>query len=367
MKRLTAAVIFLLFAVGSAMFAFDYAKTSFFQPTTTGLEQGVSADNTSIRTVATDLEVPWGIEFLPNGDMLVTERPGTLVRIGDRNTSYEVEGVISPGEGGLLGVEKHPEFSENGYIYLYQTTQTEDGFRNRVVRYVLDGDQLRQPETIIEDMPGAFYHDGGALEFGPKGYLYVTVGDATEKQKSQDLDSLHGKILRLEPDGSVPESNPFDSEVYSYGHRNPQGITWDSQDRMWATEHGSTATDELNLIEKGANYGWPEIRGNETAPGMKTPVRYSGYEETWAPAGLQYHNESLYFAGLRGQSLYEAELEGEEVVSVKTHFRKDFGRLRAVTLGPDGFLYFSTSNRDGRGQPGEKDDRILKVDPAELE
>lgn len=321
--------------------------------------------NTTVETVATDLKVPWDIEFLSDRSMLVTERPGQLLRIGENSTTYKVEGVENVGEGGLLGVEKHPNFSENRFIYLYQTTETEEGLTNRVVKYTLQGDELSSPETIIEGIPGAVYHDGGALAFGPDDLLYITAGDATEEQKAQNQEALNGKILRVNADGSIPDSNPFGNPVYSYGHRNPQSLTWDNQNRMWATEHGSTATDEVNLIEQGANYGWPDIRESETQEGMRTPVVHSG-STTWAPAGLQHHNNSLYFAGLRGQGLYSAEIQNDGLGELEKHLDSEYGRLRAIAEGPDGDLYISTSNRDGRGQPQQNDDRILRIDTEGL-
>lgn len=365
-RKLLAVTVVIFLVISSGLFLFDDIKKSFFEPTPTDLETGVSDENISTQTVAENLEVPWDIEFLPNGDMLVTERPGDLLRIGENEQVYQVPGVEEAGEGGLLGVALHPEFEQNRHVYLYHTTDTpDDGLTNRVVRYRLEENELTDPETIIEDLPGAFYHDGGRIDFGPEGYLYVTVGDATEKQKAQNTSVLHGSILRLNPDGTVPESNPFGNEIYSYGHRNPQGITWINE-TMWATEHGSSATDELNLIERGGNYGWPVIRGNQTQQGMRKPVQHSGYDETWAPGGLTSIENNLFFVGLRGESLYQAEVENSRITSLKAHFRKDFGRLRDVTVGPKGDLYFSTSNRDGRGDPSEKDDRIIRGDPADL-
>jgi glucose/arabinose dehydrogenase len=316
-------------------------------------------------TVVQDLQVPWGIEFLPGGDMLVTERPGTLRRIGDTNTTYELPEVAESGESGLLGVELHPGFHDNRYIYLYHTRETEDGLKNRVARYRLQGGELQHDADIITGLPGAPYHDGGRIEFGPEGYLYVTVGEATSEQLAQDPDTFHGTILRLNSDGSVPEDNPFGSEVYSYGHRNPQGLTWvDGQ--LWATEHGDRAKDELNRIEAGQNYGWPEIEGSESAENMVSPVIQSG-SDTWAPAGAESIGNTVYFTGLRGSSLYEAEIQDGNVDSIDRHLHDDFGRLRAIEQGPDGDLYISTSNRDGRGIPDSSDDRIIRLDPELLE
>ncbi len=318
----------------------------------------------NVTVVAEDLDIPWGLAFLPDGDMLVTERPGTLVRVeqedGTYTEQYEIDGVAHRGEGGLLGVAAHPRFVDNRYVYLYMTTRVEDGLRNRVVRYTLRKSRLRNATTIIDGLPGAVYHDGGRLEFGPDGLLYITVGDATRKEWAQQRDALAGKVLRLRPDGTVPADNPFDSPVYSYGHRNPQGLAWaDSQ--LWATEHGASQHDELNRIVPGGNYGWPVIEADQERGGMRTPELYAD-GTTWAPAGAAYHGGSIFFAGLRGGALYETELADGAVTGLEQHLDA-FGRLRAVERGPDGMLYVSTSNTDGRGVPRQNDDRILRVDP----
>lgn len=317
---------------------------------------------TGVETVATDLDIPWGLAFLPDGDILVTERPGTLLRIDDGQT-YEVDGVAHRGEGGLQGIALHPDFAQNQYIYLYMTTQTDDGLQNRVVRYQLTDTRLSNPETIIDGIPGASYHDGGRIAFGPDDKLYITTGDATQEQLAQDTDALAGKILRLNPDGSVPANNPFNSPVWSYGHRNPQGLTWDDAGRLWATEHGATGRDELNLIRPGENYGWPVIAGSQSQDGMQEPVIQSG-SDTWAPAGAAYLDGSIYFAGLRGNALYQADVQGTDVLELSENFSGRFGRLRAVAVGPDGNLYVTTSNTDGRGNPDAEDDRVLRIDPA---
>lgn len=321
-----------------------------------------NANNVTI--VANNLDVPWGIEFLPNGDMLVTERPGTFLRIDNESReTYEVEGVEHRGEGGLLGVTKHPNYTDNQLIYLYMTTREGDALENRVVRYQLENNTLNNPTTIIDDLPGALYHDGGRIDFGPDGKLYITVGDATNEEWAQNTSRLAGKILRLNPDGSIPENNPFDNPVYSYGHRNPQGLAWvDGQ--LWATEHGDTQNDELNKIERGGNYGWPVIEADESREGMIQPEIYAD-GTTWAPAGAAYMEGSIFFAGLRGNGLYQAHIENGEVTEFEKHLT-EHGRLRAVEQGPNQNLYVSTSNTDGRGNPGENDDKILKVNPDKL-
>ncbi|MET0980424.1 MAG: PQQ-dependent sugar dehydrogenase [Candidatus Saccharimonadales bacterium] len=316
------------------------------------------------RTVATDMVTPWAIGFLPDGDLLVTERSGQVQRIGNDGGIYAIEGVRETSEGGLLGVALHPDFAQNKYVYLYSTTDTGGTLTNRIERYQLNGRELRNRTEIMAGIPASANHDGGALAFGPDDKLYVTTGDAGNENASQDRQSLAGKILRINPDGSIPNDNPLNSAVWSYGHRNPQGIAWDQEDRLWATEHGRSGIqsgyDELNLIEKGANYGWPIIEGGETREGMKTPILHSGANDTWAPGGLAYADGSLYFTGLRGETLYRAKINSDSTVSLTRYFSGQHGRLRAVAIRNDE-LYFSTSNRDGRGSPASGDDHIYAV------
>lgn len=328
--------------------------------------EGLSAEElraSEFAMVAEGLEIPWEVAFPPEGGILVTERPGRLLLINEARESLEIDGVRHIGEGGLLGLALHPDFEENRWLYLYFTSLTDGDLENRVERYRYQDGSLRERQVIIEGIPGARIHNGGRIAFGPEGYLYITTGDAADPQLAQEPDSFAGKILRLRDDGSIPEDNPFGTAVYSYGHRNPQGITWDDEGRLWSTEHGPVARDEINLIQPGVNYGWPVITGSETTAGMGPPVIHSGIDHTWAPAGVQYWDGSLFFAGLRGSALYEARLEGGAVVALVRHFFNDFGRLRAVRLGPDGYLYITTSNRDGRGRVHTGDDRIIRVNP----
>jgi glucose/arabinose dehydrogenase len=243
--------------------------------------------------------------------------------------------------------------------------------QNRIVRYRYEDGSLAEDKIIIERIPGAVYHDGGRMEFGPDERLYITTGDATTAEIAQDTQSLGGKILRLEDDGAIPTDNPYGNAVYSYGHRNPQGLTWDSAGRLWESEHGRSGLlsglDEINLIEAGANYGWPTIEGDETQNGMRAPVIHSGVADTWAPASLAFLNSSLFFGGLRGEALYKAVLSGTEIVEIKEHFKGEFGRIRTVRVGPDDMLYLTTSNTDGRGDSMQGDDKILRINPANLE
>lgn len=345
------------------------------QPITTDLPDVVpeSIANTSVprvTVIAENLTIPWEVLFLPDGDLLVTERSGDVVLLRS-GTRIPIDGVRHVGEGGLLGAALHPRFSENGYVYLYQTTEVDGGLQNRVVRYVLAGTSLTFDRVIFEDIPGARFHDGGRIAFGPDGMLYVTVGDALKPDAAADPQNLAGSILRLTPEGTVPKDNPLGNAVYSYGHRNPQGLAWDRTGQLWSSEHGRSGArsgyDELNRIVPGGNYGWPESEGDSVADGTEAPIRHSGAATTWAPGGLAYHEGSLFMPGLRGRTLYEGRIENGEIVAWREHLVGEYGRLRSVTVGPDGMLYVTTSNRDGRGSVGLGDDRIIRFNPAALE
>jgi len=320
-----------------------------------------------IETVVENLDIPWELVFLPDGRMLITERPGDLLIIGKDKKTVKVQGVYHFGEGGLLGMALHPDFQNNNFVYLYFTSSVSGKVSNRVERYKLIGDTLVDKRTILEEIPGAANHDGGRLKFGPDGFLYVTTGDSQNSDLSQDTASLAGKILRVKDDGSIPADNPFGNAIYSYGHRNVQGIAWDSGGRLWATEHGRSGVqsglDEINLIVKGANYGWPVIQGDQTSVGMFTPVINSGASDTWAPSGMVFYEGRLFWAGLRGESLYEATIAEDKLVNLKANFRGEYGRFRTVVVGPDGYFYVLTNNRDGRGTPKSGDDKIIRINP----
>lgn len=326
----------------------------------------------AVEIIARNLRIPWDVAFLSNGDLLVTERVGNLLRLtqdGKKDLITGVPKLNSAGEGGLLGLVLHPNFIQNGWLYLYFSSNTFGRTTCRVERYRLDKNQLVEQKIIIDRIPGAPYHDGGRMAFGPDGLLYITTGDAGNERSAQDKQSLAGKILRVHEDGQIPQDNPFKNAVWSYGHRNPQGITWDDRGRLWSTEHGRSGLrsglDELNIIERGKNYGWPVIHGEETKQGMETPKLQSGPDVTWAPASAAFWNGSIFFGGLRGERLYEADITGARPV-LKEHFTKQFGRIRTVVVGPDGKLYLTTSNTDGRGTPREDDDVIIRVDPQSL-
>jgi glucose/arabinose dehydrogenase len=354
----------------------------FFRPTETSVKPGF--DQKKVMTellegkgieetkmvIAKNLKIPWEIVLLPDGGYLIPERDGHLYFISNDNESrVEIQGVRHKGEGGLLGAVIHPQFSENRFLYLYLTTQSGDELTNQVERYTLNLEkkQLENRTVILANIPGAANHDGGRLVFSPDGKLFVTTGDAQQPALAQNTQSLAGKILRVNDDGSIPTDNPFGNAVYSYGHRNPQGLAWDVRGRLWETEHGpsgaETGNDEINVIEKGKNYGWPEIRGKQQKEGMVTPVLESGTDDTWAPGGAIVWEDHLVFTGLRGERLYLTHITDDGTLGeLYYYFAETFGRLRAIALDPSGdWFYLATSNTDGRGTPQAEDDKVFKL------
>ena len=374
-NQIIIAALIIAFGAGS-LFLMRQAKQKTLQITPTlapaqtpSTSSQTPGDIPAATVVAQNLEVPWAIAFLPDNRMLVTERPGR-VRIIDANGTAEQAlaetinvDVESDGEGGLLGITLHPNFSQNHFVYLYYTYKSQGNQTlNRVVRMKFENDKLTDEQIIVDKIPGAIYHNGGRIKFGPDCFLYITTGDARNSSQAQDKNSLAGKILRVTDEGKAAPGNPFNNLVYSYGHRNPQGIAWDSTGVLWETEHGSTNTDELNVIEIGKNYGWPETRGDQTRAGMVLPVIQSG-SQTWAPRGAAFLNGSIFFTGLRGSALYEYKIGEQKLIE---HFKNENGRLRDVVVGPDGMLYITTSNKDGRGNINSGDDKIIRVNPQKL-
>jgi glucose/arabinose dehydrogenase len=336
----------------------------------------------SIDVLIKGLDTPWAIDFAPDGRIFITERGGrirVLERGHLRPDPWMTLDVASSGEAGLLGLALDPRFAQNFFLYVAYTYRNASGkMQNRLVRLREDAKRGKGllDKVLIDNVAAANNHDGGRVKFGPDGKLYWSMGDAQENRLAQDLTSLNGKILRLNPDGSIPKDNPFaNSYVYSYGHRNPQGLAWQPKTgRLYATEHGPSGfqgccRDEVNLIEPGKNYGWPKVRGDETREGMVSPVIHAGTSETWAPAGASFATRgpwagSLLFTGLRGRTLYRLPLDPNDprkAVQLERHFYRRFGRLRDVVEGPDGSLYLLTSNRDGRGSPIEDDDRVIRI------
>ncbi|WP_018655360.1 PQQ-dependent sugar dehydrogenase [Actinomadura flavalba] len=313
--------------------------------------------------VARGLEVPWGLAFLPGGDALVTERDSArLLRVASGGKVTEiarVPGVRPGGEGGLLGVAVSPDYARNKHVYLYFTAAND----NRVLRFVQDDDGLSSPVEIVTGIPKAGNHNGGAVAFGPDGDLYVATGDAGRQDLAQDRNSLGGKILRLTPDGDEADGNPFGNAVWTLGHRNVQGLAWDGRKQMYATEFGQNETDEINRIERGKNYGWPEVEGAGGPDRFTDPIIEWTTAEA-SPSGLAFADGSLWAAALRGERLWQVPLNadgGADKSAAKGLFQGDYGRLRGVARAPDGSVWFTTSNRDGRGSPDGADDRVLRL------
>jgi glucose/arabinose dehydrogenase len=329
-----------------------------------------------IQIIASGLDTPWALAFLPDGKLLITERPGRLRILAhgklDPNP-ITISDVYENSEGGLLGLAVHPNFTTNHYIYLYQTYKNTKGIFNRVDRYVFENNTLSNKKTIIDDITASSNHDGGRLKFGPDGKLYITSGDAYNDKNGQDKNSLNGKILRINDDGSIPSDNPFGTAIWTYGHRNPEGLAFQpGTNSLFSSEHGPSAHDEINIIQKGNNYGWPVITGDQKQQGMITPIANSGLD-TWAPAGATFYNgdklgpdfqNTFLFTGLRSNTLWRIRLNSDNsVMKMDGLLQGQWGRMRDIIQSPDGYLYIANSNLDGRGNPTQGDDRILKIVP----
>lgn len=318
----------------------------------------VSPEDWNVETVAENLPSPWEVKFSDEDDTIyMTSRDGYMLELLDGDAEQvdviTSDGIVQEGEGGLLGFELY----EEGDAFLYYTYESdENGLANRIVRAERTEEGWEENEILVDDIEGASTHNGGRIALGPDDMLYATAGDAEEPDWSQDEKRLAGSILRLTADGEVPDDNPFDdSFVYSYGHRNPQGIAWNSDDEMYSSEHGAQALDEVNIIEPGNNYGWPVIEGDEDEEGMETPAIHSG-DDTWAPSGAAFWEDEFITVGLRGQSVYVFDEEAEEMhVTYEGE-----GRLRDVVY-QDEALYILTNNTDGRGDPADNDDRLLRL------
>ena len=327
-----------------------------------GGDPGIGAGFREAEVVAGGLEAPWGLAFVPGGDALVSERAsGRVLRVGrgsDPRVVGTVPGVDAEGEGGLLGLAVSPEFGRDQLVYAYLTAKGD----NRIVRFRLGGGQV---EVLLDGIPKAGIHNGGRIAFGPDGMLYAGTGDAAERGNAQDPGSLGGKILRLRPDGGIPPDNPDPgSPVWTLGHRNVQGLAWDAQGRMFATEFGQNRVDEINRIERGGNYGWPEVEGTGGGERFRDPL------VTWptsqaSPSGAAIAGDTLYVAALRGERLWTVPLDGDggtgEPAAV---LAGSYGRLRHAAVAADGALWVLTSNRDGRGDPAADDDRVLRFPRA---
>ena len=316
-----------------------------------------------VDVLVTGLAVPWGIDFLPDGTALVTERDSRRVLAVDERGAVTVVGVVEEaapqGEAGLLGIAVSPDFADDRSVFVYVTT-AED---NRIVRYRFAGGGLGQPEVILDGIPNGFIHDGGRLEFGPDGHLYASTGEIGEPELAPDRSSLGGKILRITPDGDPVPGNPDPgSPIWTWGHRNVQGLAFDDQDNLWASEFGANMFDELNLVEGGNNYGWPEVEGRGGGSDLTNPQVVWNTSEA-SPSGLAHLDGQLWLAALRGARLWRIDVEGKRAGKPTDFFVGKFGRLRTVVAAPDGNLWVTTSNRDGRAEPGPDDDQILVVEP----
>ncbi|WP_425276815.1 PQQ-dependent sugar dehydrogenase [Streptomyces aquilus] len=339
-------------------------------PTQQAAEETPPAQGTAkvLRTVATGLDTPWGLAPLPDGDLLVSSRDkGTIIRVdaetGKKTELGEVPGVSPAGEGGLLGLALSPDYASDHMVYAYFTSASD----NRIVRMLYEekkpsGEQLGAPDTVFKGIPKGFIHNGGRIAFGPDKMLYAGTGESGNTGLAQDKKSLGGKILRLTPEGEPAPGNPFpDSPVYSYGHRNVQGLAWDAEQRLFASEFGQDTWDELNAIKPGDNYGWPEAEGKSDDSRFHNPIAQWATDDA-SPSGIAYAEGSIWMAGLKGQRLWRIPLKGTEASADPQSFLKgEYGRLRTVVSAGGDKLWLVTSNTDGRGNPKDGDDRILEL------
>lgn len=337
-----------------------------------------AADGTrfGVETLATNLEIPWALAFAPDGRLFFTERPGR-VRVMEGGQlrpapMLTIDDVAAVGEGGLLGIAVHPDFATNHFVYVSYNARLGSGREARVVRYRELNNTLGEPMVILDRVAAADIHDGGRVRFGPDRKLYVTMGDVAAPPTAQDLGALTGKILRLNDDGTVPGDNPFPgSPVFSYGHRNPQGLDWQpGTGELWGSEHGQTGNDEINHLRPGRNYGWPVIEADQTRTGMETPVLF--FSPSIAPSGASFYTgtaiagfrQNFFVGTLAGPHLLRIRFDPSDpnrVLATERLLAGRFGRIRDVVTGPDGALYLCTSNRDGRTTPVPADDRIARL------
>ncbi|MEV6485294.1 PQQ-dependent sugar dehydrogenase [Streptomyces sp. NPDC051576] len=321
-----------------------------------------------LRTVTEGLKTPWGLAPLPDGNLLVSSRDdGTITRIaeatGKKTELGTVSGVSPAGEGGLLGISLSPDYASDHMIYAYFTSDSD----NRIVRMLYDakkpaGEQLGAPDTIFKGIPKGYIHNGGRIAFGPDGMLYAGTGESGQRGLAQDKKSLGGKILRLTPEGDPAPGNPFpNSPVYTYGHRNVQGLAWDTKQRLFASEFGQDTWDELNAIKPGDDYGWPDAEGRTSNPKYHSPIA-QWHTDDASPSGIAYAKGSIWMAGLKGQRLWRIPLDGTKASATPQAFLTGkYGRLRTVVSAGGDKLWLVTSNTDGRGTPKSGDDRILEL------
>ena len=388
---IVAAITYYIFEYTAFLKEDPVTQTVFIDREDSLTQNVVLAENVSyqVESVIQNLSVPWSIAFTNEQRMLITERNGDVrVALKDENENWQLEteplhsfeGVSSRSEEGLMGMALDPNYSENNYVYFcYAYINDNSEMVDRVSRLTDNGDSLSEEFVLIDDIPAAQYHAGCQLGFGPDDKLYITTGDATDRWLAQDLDSLAGKMLRLNPDGSIPEDNPFDdSPIWSYGHRNSQGFDWyPGTDILYASEHGPSlfdgpaGGDEINLIKKGGNYGWPEVSHEESMEGMIDPELV--FTPAIAPSGAIFYDSELipefknnfFVAMLRGEGILRVVLDEQNPERIIMHEKLDIdvGRIRALQTDSNGILYFATSNVDGRGQVNPEDDQIYRLVP----
>lgn len=316
-----------------------------------GVQEPEQPESEQIQSEAENLDVPWSIEQHED-TFYISERPGTIAEIENGEVEHQSVRLEEPlsdaAEAGLLGFVLKPDFAQSSEAYAYYTYDQEGEPVNRIVTLELNGDHWRETETVLDGIPSGNVHHGGRLEIGPDDALYATIGDASDPEVAQDPDSFNGKIVRMDEAGEM--------SIFSLGHRNPQGIAWSEAGTMYASEHGQSANDEINVIEEGRNYGWPDIEGTEEAEGLTAPLTTSGADETWAPSGMVWHQGELYAASLRGEAVLNIDPETGDV----TKEIEGYGRIRDVFSDGDS-LYFVTNNTDGRGNPAEGDDKLYRI------
>lgn len=316
-----------------------------------GVQEPEQPESEQIQSEAENLDVPWSIEQHED-TFYISERPGTIAEIENGEVEHQSVRLEEPlsdaAEAGLLGFVLKPDFAQSSEAYAYYTYDQEGEPVNRIVTLELNGDHWRETKTVLDGIPSGNVHHGGRLEIGPDDALYATIGDASDPEVAQDPDSFNGKIVRMDEAGEM--------SIFSLGHRNPQGIAWSEAGTMYASEHGQSANDEINVIEEGRNYGWPDIEGTEEAEGLTAPLATSGADETWAPSGMVWHQGELYAASLRGEAVLKIDPETGDV----TKEIEGYGRIRDVFSDGDS-LYFVTNNTDGRGNPAEGDDKLYRI------
>jgi len=350
-------------AVAASIIILTSPSNSVVIPKPTATQIGTDA----VKIIATNLQKPWSLDFM--GDKIFfTEKIGRIrvvdagVLVKEPVADLKVADVT---DGGLLGLALHPDFPKNHYLYVFYTYQEGDKLWNKVLRITVSNDKISDAAAILDKIPGAEFDDGGVIKFGPDKKLYIGTGDATDEDAAQNLKSLAGKILRLNDDGSIPSDNPFSgSPIFSYGYRNPQGLTWDNHSNLYETEQGPTRNDEINLVKRGQNYGWPKQECSGSREYIDAMVCYNPSLE---PGGIVYYSSdkldlgnSLIMATLRGTNLYQLTMENGTISSQKI-ILDGLGRIRDVDMGPDGYLYILTGNTDGRGFPDKTDDKLLRI------